>query len=286
MHQLIQQPQLTRHGSSLYVPEACLIERVEPLNDAVKHFQLRYPNGRDLGHEPGQFVEVSVFGVGEAPFGVSSSPTVSGSFDLGIRKAGAVTSAIHELKAGDFLWVRGPFGRGFDLTQLRGSHILAVAGGIGIVPLRSIINYVVDRPDEFESLTILYGSRNPSEVLGYPDLKRWAASDKVHFQMIVDKADDTWDGPEGLITTLIPPLDIDPDNTHALIVGPPVMFRFVIGELAKKGLSESKVVVSLERMMKCGVGKCGHCAIGDLYCCTDGPVFTYSEIKKNPEALS
>jgi NAD(P)H-flavin reductase len=247
--------------------------------------RLRFDSARTLGHEPGQFVELSILGVGEAPFGVSSSPTVEGAFELGIRKAGAVTSAVHELRPGDRTWIRGPFGLGFDVSKLRGRHILAVAGGIGLVPLRSIINYVLDRPEEFLSLTILYGSRDPSEILRYPDLERWTEAGSVDFRMIVDHADETWSGAEGLITTLIPPLDIDPANTSALIVGPPVMFKFVIHELRQKGIRDDQVVVSLERMMKCGVGKCGHCAIGDRYCCTDGPVFTYADIKNSPEAL-
>ena len=285
MYQQLQHPDLKYHGPSLYVPEPCVIKQTLDLNDSVKFFKLRFANGRDLGHAPGQFVELSMLGVGEAPFGVSSSPTVSGTFDLAIRKAGKVTSAVHQLGAGDQVWIRGPFGRGFDIDRLRGKHLVAVAGGIGLVPLRSIINYVVDRPEEFQSLTILYGSRHPTEVLHYPDLARWVAQDHVNFQMIVDHADETWDGPEGLITTLIPPLKIDPENTYALIVGPPIMFRFVIEELRKKNVPESHVVVSLERMMKCGVGKCGHCALGDRYCCTDGPIFYYSEIKRNAEAL-
>lgn len=285
MHQLLQQPNLGHKGPALYLPEACTVEHVEPLNDSVKLFRLSFESARELGHEPGQFVELSILGVGEAPFGVSSSPTVTGSFDLAIRKAGKVTNAVHELQPGDRTWIRGPFGHGFDVSALRDRHILAIAGGIGLVPLRSIINYVIDRSEEFRSLTILYGSRNPSEVLSYSDLERWAALDFVNFQMIVDHADETWDGAEGLITSLIPPLDIDPDTTSALIVGPPVMFRFVIEELRKKGVPDQQVVVSLERMMKCGVGKCGHCAIGDRYCCTDGPVFTYADIKDSREAL-
>ncbi len=286
MQQLIQRPDLENLGPPLYVPEPCVIEATRDLSDTVKHFTLRHVNGRELGHEPGQFVEVSVLGVGEAPFGVSSSPTAAGTFDLGIRRAGKVTTALHALSAGDRMWVRGPFGHGFDLSELRGKHIIAVAGGIGLVPLRSIINYVVDRPQEFESLTILYGSRNPEEILHYDeDLDRWRNAPGVTLRMIVDHASPDWEGPEGMITTLIPPLDVDPTNTAALIVGPPVMFKFVIAELEKKKVPESRVVVSLERMMKCGVGKCGHCAIGDRYCCTDGPVFPYSEIKNNREAF-
>lgn len=272
-------------GEHIYVPEICEVTRIAPLTTTEKLLEIKLADGKELGHYPGQFVGLSILGVGEAPFSVCSSPTKQDTFELTIRRVGVVTSAAHSLGPGDRVGIRGPFGRGFNIDRLKSQNILVIAGGIGLAPLRSIINYVIDKPEDFGPLTILYGSRSPAEIMHYEDLKRWEELDRVDFRMTVDTADEDWAGNVGLITTLIPPLEIEPERTYALIVGPPVMFRFVIGELAKKGLPEERMILSLERMMKCGVGKCGHCAIGDKYCCTDGPVFSYPEIKRYAEAL-
>jgi sulfhydrogenase subunit gamma (sulfur reductase) len=270
----------------IYVPRMCEVRDVTSLTKWEKLLDIKIPKGEELSHSPGQFVELSILGVGEAPISVCSSPTKKGSFELTIRKAGAVTSASHELQIGDSVGIRGPFGRGFDVERLKGHNILAIAGGIGLAPLRSMINYIIDSSQDFGALTILYGCRQPTEILQYVDLERWKKLGNVDFRMTVDQGDDNWKGNVGLITTLIPPLKIDPLRTYALIVGPPIMYRFVIQELLiKKNLPEEHIVLSLERMMKCGVGKCGHCAIADKYCCTDGPVFFYPEIKHYEGAL-
>jgi sulfhydrogenase subunit gamma (sulfur reductase) len=270
----------------IYVPQMCEVIGTVSLTEWEKLLEIRTPQGEGLGHSPGQFVELSILGVGEAPISVCSSPMKKASFELTIRKVGAVTSASHELQSGDLVGIRGPFGRGFDIERLKGHNIIAIAGGIGLAPLRSMINYIIDKPQDFGSLTILYGCKEPVEILNYDDLERWKKLCNVDFRITVDRGDSNWTGNVGLITTLIPPLKIDPLRTYALIVGPPVMYRFVIQELLiNKCLPEEHIVLSLERMMKCGVGKCGHCAIGDKYCCTDGPVFFYSEIKHYEGAL-
>ena len=270
----------------IYVPQICEVIDTVSLTAWEKLLEIRMPMGKELGHSPGQFVELSILGVGEAPISICSSPTKKGSFELTIRKVGTLTSACHELQPGDLVGIRGPFGRGFDIERLKGHNILVIAGGIGLAPLRSMINYIIDKPQDFSSLTILYGCKEPAEILKYDDLERWRKLSTVDFRMTVDRGDSNWTGNVGLITTLIPPVKIDPLRTYALIVGPPVMYRFVIQELLiKKNLPEDHIVLSLERMMKCGVGKCGHCVIGDKYCCTDGPVFFYSEIKHYEGAL-
>jgi sulfhydrogenase subunit gamma (sulfur reductase) len=270
----------------IYAPRMYEVKGVISLTEWEKLLDIKIPEGEELGHSPGQFVELSILGVGEAPISVCSSPTKKGSFELTIRKAGAVTSASHELQIGDYVGIRGPFGRGFDIERLKSHNILAIAGGIGLAPLRSMINYIIDKPLDFGTLTILYGCKEPAEILQYDDLERWKKLGNVDFRMTVDRADNNWKGNVGLITTLIPPLKINPLRTYALIVGPPVMYRFVIKELlTKKSLPEEHIVLSLERMMKCGVGKCGHCTIADKYCCTDGPVFFYPEIKSYEGAL-
>jgi len=267
------------------MPELAEIVRVEGLTATEKLFEIRFKNGRELGHLPGQFVEVSVFGIGEAPISISSSPTKSVSFELAIRQVGNVTGALHGLGKGSIIGIRGPFGNGFPVTELKGRDILFVAGGIGLVPLRSLINYVLDHRDSFGRVIILFGSRSPSERLFLRELSLWEGRRDVEFLETVDRSEGNWKGHIGVITTLFPKIKVDGEKTYAVIVGPPVMYRFAILEAMGKGIPEERIIVSLERRMKCGVGKCGHCQIENLYVCQDGPVFRYSEIKGLKEAI-
>jgi NAD(P)H-flavin reductase len=168
---------------------------------------------------------------------------------------------------------------------MRGKDILFAAGGLGLPPLRSLINQVLDERGAFGRIIILYGTNHPSAVLFDDELREWAARDDVEFHLTVDRADEDWTGNVGVITTLFPKVTINPRNTVAATVGPPIMYRFVLMELLGKGIPETQIYLSLERRMKCGVGKCGHCQINDLYCCQDGPVFTYAQIKGLEEAL-
>jgi NAD(P)H-flavin reductase len=272
---------------SLYQPVDCEITAVSDLTPHEKLFRLRMPGGTPLGHTPGQFVQVSLLGWGEAPISVASSPTRDGNFELGVRRAGSLTTAMHQLKAGDRVGIRGPFGRPFDLGSLAGHDLLLISGGCGLAPLRSLIQYCEDREEEFCRLTILHGAKSPEDTLFKDDLAAWEASARFACSRTVDHAggDGCYDGNVGLITRLIPPLDIAGDRTVAVIVGPPVMYRPVIYELKKKGLTSGRIVVSLERQMRCGVGKCGHCTIEHLYCCQDGPVFRLDEVEHLRGAL-
>jgi NAD(P)H-flavin reductase len=275
------------HQTSLYTPQECQIVAVTHLTPAEKLFRLRLIDGAALGHLPGQFVQVSLLGYGEAPISVASSPTRTGCFDLGVRRAGSLTTAMHQLQAGDQLGIRGPFGRPFDLAQLHGQDLLLISGGCGLAPMRSLIQYCQDRPDEFGRITILYGAKNPADRLFKEDLAAWEASTRFACRMTVDTVTggDCFSGSVGLITALIPPLALDPAATTAVIVGPPAMYRAVIAELKQKGLTSAQIVVSLERQMRCGVGKCGHCTIEHLYCCQDGPVFRLDQIEHLRGAL-
>lgn len=273
--------------SSLYLPFECEIAAVTDLTPGEKLFRIRRRDGAELGHLPGQFVQVSLLGLGEAPISVASSPTRDGAFELGVRRAGSLTGAMHLLKAGDTIGIRGPFGRPFDLPQLRGQDLLLISGGCGLAPMRSLIQYCEDRPSEFGHISILYGAKNPEYTLFKDELAAWEASARFACTLTVDSitGDDCFSGSVGLITSLIPPLTFVPDNTIAVIVGPPPMYRAVIAELKKKGLGSDRIVVSLERQMRCGVGKCGHCTIEHLYCCQDGPVFRLDEIEHLRGAL-
>ncbi len=274
-----------KEKKSLYVPIPAEIVKISQLTELEKLFELKLQNGKELGHKPGQFVEVSLLGYGEAPISVSSSPTRNGTFDLCIRKVGTVTDALHNLKEGAVVGIRGPFGNGFDVEMFKGKDILFVGGGIGIVPLRSLIQYVLDKRSDFNKVTILYGAKNPKELLFKDEIKQWADRDDIDYYVTVDRGDESWKGNTGVITTLIPPLEIDVKNTYAVIVGPPIMYKFVILSLKSKNVKDDHIIMSLERRMKCGVGKCGHCQMDHLYVCQDGPVFNYAQIRDLREAL-
>ena len=272
--------------SSIYLPTQSRILAAQPLTKLEMLFTIELPGGIALDHRPGQFVEVSLLGVGEAPISISSSPSRSnGSFELCVRRAGDLTSVLHRMTPGDMIGIRGPFGRGFPFERFRGKDMLFAPGGLGLAPLRSLINQVLDERGNFGRVIILYGARHPSELLFTDELAEWQARDDIELYLTVDRADDDWKENVGVITTLFPKIDIHPRNTVAVTIGPPVMYRFVLMELLGKGISEGNIWLSLERRMKCGVGKCGHCQINHLYTCQSGPSFSYTEIKHLAEAL-
>ncbi len=267
--------------SSLYLPFECEIVSVTDLTPGEKLFRVRRKDGAPLGHLPGQFVQLSLLGYGEAPISVASSPTRDGLFELGVRRAGTLTGALHRMNAGDTIGIRGPFGRRFVLPRLRGQDLVLISGGCGLAPMRSLIQYCEDRPDEFGTIAILYGAKNRANTLFKEDLAAWQSSARFACSLTVDNSSDDqcYSGNVGLITALIPPLAFVPETTIAVIVGPPPMYRAVIDELKKLRLPAGRIVLSLERQMRCGVGKCGHCTIEHLYCCQDGPVFWLNEIE-------
>ncbi|MGQ9622791.1 MAG: FAD/NAD(P)-binding protein [Candidatus Caldatribacteriaceae bacterium] len=255
------------------------ILRTRYLSESDKLFELALKDGEILDFEPGQFVEVSLLGVGEAPISLSSSPTRRESFELCVRAVGRLTKALHRCEVGDIVGIRGPFGVGFPITKFIGHDLLLIAGGIGIAPLRSLIVYIMDNRRDFGRVHVLFGCKDPKSLLFRDEIEMWQRRMDVSFQCTVDRADPDWKGNVGMVTSLVPGVDIVPERTFAIMVGPPVMYRFVIAELLKKGISEDHIILSLERHMKCGLGKCGHCQIHDIYCCQDGPVFFYSRIK-------
>jgi len=234
--------------------------------------------------EPGQILEVGLLGYGEIPIGLASSPTRAHTFDIVVRSVGRVSQAVNRLGQGDSLQVRGPWGKGFPLANLRGHDLLIIAGGIGLCPTRSLIQYTLDRRQEFQRFILFYGARDPKQQLFLADLADWRRSKDVEYHETVDRADPTWKGNVGVITSLFSKTKIDP-GTRVVICGPPIMFKFVIRELDKLGIAHANIYVDLERRMKCGVGKCGHCQINDKYVCGDGPVFAFSEIESLEEAI-
>jgi sulfhydrogenase subunit gamma (sulfur reductase) len=269
---------------NIFMPREAAIVRSERATPTETHFTLRMVDGQPIEYQPGQIVELSLFGYGEIPIGIASSPTRKSTFDLVVRSVGRVSGAVTKLSKGESVYVRGPLGHGFDLERLRGHDVLIVAGGIGLCPTRSLIQYILDRRDEFKRFVLFYGAREPGLQLFTDDLDKWRTANDVEFYETVDKGDPSWTGNVGVITTLFPKVELSPE-TRAVICGPPIFYRFVIRELDLIGIPRENVFVDLERRMKCGVGKCGHCQINDRYVCVDGPVFSFAEVQGLEEAF-
>jgi len=270
---------------STYIVQKARVLQTKKLTAQEKFFEIALKDGSSLDHEPGQFIMVSLLGIGEVPISICSSPARRDSFDLCVRAVGKVTRSLHKLKTGDEIDIRGPYGKGFPIGLLEGHDILIIAGGLGIAPLRSLITYVLDNRRDFGKVHILFGCKEPKEMLFSDELEEWNKRTDLHYACTVDRADPEWAGNVGVITTLIPGVDIDPLKTFAAVVGPPIMYNFVIKELLSKGIPESQILLSFERNMKCGNGKCGRCQIQNLYVCQDGPVFHYKRIKNLSEAF-
>lgn len=274
-------------SGSLYLPEPATVLSVETLTGMEHLYRIELNHGQALGHRPGQFVQVWIPGIGECPISICSSPTRGRAFELCVRRVGQVTEHIHRLRQGDELGIRGPFGRGFRIKELERSTVVVVVGGLGLAPARSLIQYVLDERERFDGFHVLYGARTPGDLLFRDDLAHWAGGHGIRLHVTVDRPDAQWRGRSGVVTTLfreLPPLE--PSRTVVAVIGPPVMFKFVVAELAGMGIPEDHVYCSLERRMQCGVGKCGHCQINSAYVCTDGPVFTLKQMRALPEALS
>jgi len=273
------------NNNSIFLPEIAEVVSTRQLTEMEKYIELKIKDSGEFNFNPGQFIQLSVFGIGEAPISISSSPFNKDIIGLCVRKVGDVTSAVHKLEAGSYIGIRGPLGNGFPVEKMKGKSILFIAGGLGIAPLRSLINYVLERRDDFAKITILYGAKSSGEILFTDELELWEKRKDIKIDITVDKPDDNWSGKSGVITRLIPPLDLEPTNTYALVVGPPVMYKYVLLELQIKQIPEDNIIMSLERRMKCGVGKCGHCQINGVYVCMDGPEFSYHKLKFLSEAI-
>ncbi len=262
-----------------YLPEAARIVRIYKLAERHHLFTLRFLDDRlahNFTHKPGQFVMLSVPGTGEAPISISSSPTRQGVVELCVRQTGRVTDALYRLKTNDIVGVRGPYGNGYPVETLAGHDLLMAAGGLGMAPLRSLLWYALDRRDQFNNITLMYGSKLPAEMLFRDELTALVGRSDIKCLLTVD-ADPagTWTNYVGRLPSLFDHAQLDPARTHAAICGPPVVYKFVLQKLLERGFPKDHILMSLERRMKCGVGKCGHCCIGHKYTCLHGPIFTY-----------
>ncbi|MHC4524353.1 MAG: FAD/NAD(P)-binding protein [Planctomycetota bacterium] len=269
----------------IYLPELATVLKVEPMTKWETFIEFKLDSEKPLGHRPGQFVEVSILGIGEAPISVSSSPSRGNSFEMVVRNVGNVSRAMHQLKALDRVGIRGPYGKAFPVEEIKGKDVLFVCGGIGLVPVRSAIQYVLDNRDEYGRIMILIGTKSSVDRLFSEEIDEWRKVKNMTLLETVDHRDDNWAGIEGVITTLLPLVKVNPNNTVAIICGPPIMYKFVVVHLQKMEILDKDIYMSLERRMKCGVGKCGHCQINQIYVCQEGPVFRFSDISDVEEAI-
>ncbi len=264
------------------------ITNVIRLTELEKLFLIRILDEKErakFNFLPGQFVMVEVPGYGEVPISISCAPSKHGNLELCIRKAGLVTQVLHNAQRGARIGIRGPFGTHFPLEKMKGNNVLLIAGGLGLAPLRAPIFAVTENRPDYGKVDILYGARQPDQLLFDYQYEEWRRIDGVNLRIIVDKGDANWKGEVGMITKLLETTDIDPDNTFAIVCGPPIMFKFVCKRLNEIGVPMRRMFVSLERRMHCGMGKCCRCNIGSTYTCIDGPVFDYWSVMNLKEAI-
>lgn len=271
-----------------YIPHRAIITDVRPETAGERPINTYTVVFKDdhtwdvFKNRPGQCAMVGVLGIGESMISICSSPTRTGYLQFSIMKMGKVTSAIHELEAGDEITIRGPYGNSFPVDEWRGKNILTIGGGIGQAPLRPIIQYVCDLRAEYRSLQIIYGARSSKDLVFLQELRDMQRENSVRINLSIDNPEAGWDGFVGFVPAYLLELKPSPENTVAITCGPPIMIRFVIENLLKLGFSDEQIYTTLENRMKCGIGKCGKCNVGSLYVCKDGPVFCYSVLKTLP----
>jgi len=269
-------------SDNVYLPHLAIIEKIIEETPGVKTFHFNFKDEKlrkEFSFKSGQFAEYSVLGVGEAPFCISSSPSRSDHLEFATQQVGKVTNALHRLGVGAEIGVRGPYGNGFPLDFLEGKNLIFVGGGIGLAPLRSLIWNAIDNRGKYENIDIIYGARSPGDLCFKYDLDTWDKDKTINIVSTIDKEDKGWSGRVGFVPKVLEEVAPSASNAVAIVCGPPVMIRFTFPVLIKLGFTPGQMITTLEKKMKCGIGKCGRCNIGNLYVCRDGPVFTYAQIK-------
>jgi len=267
---------------NVYLPSIAVIDRIIEETPSVRtlHFNFKEEKLRKkFSFESGQFAELSVFGIGEATFCISSSPTRNDHLECAVNRVGLVTNALHRLGVGAEIGFRGPYGNSFPLELMRSKNLVFVGGGIGLAPLRSVIWNVLDNRNAYGKINIIYGARTPADLCFKYDLDSWRKDKSIDTAITVDKGDENWSGTEGFVPAVLEQVAPSAHDAVAIVCGPPVMIRFTFPVLEKLGFTPEQIITTLEKRMKCGIGKCGRCNIGNIYVCRDGPVFTYAQMK-------
>lgn len=275
-----------KETASPLVPRMATIQKVIDETANIKTFQVTFDEPgvlENFGNMPGQCCMLSVLGVGESMISITSSPTRKGLLEFSIVKVGRLTGVIHELTVGSKLAIRGPYGNHFPYDQMKGKNLLIIAGGIGLAPVRSLIDYALDNRDDYGKLDVVYGARS-FDLLSfkYDIFDRWPKLKDTKVHVTIDQAEEQWNGHVGFVPQYVEELGFSAENTIAVTCGPPIMIKFVLQTLEKMGFKPEDVITTLEMNMRCGIGKCGRCNIGEKYICVDGPVFNLAQINQLP----
>ncbi len=267
------------------IPSIAIITDIRIDTPDVKTFRVVTLDGKKpFLHIPGQCAMLSIPGVGEALFSITSSPTNEEFMEFSIKKCGCVTDFLHSIEVGQQVTLRGPYGNGFPVdTEFAGKDLLFIAGGIGLAPLRSVINYCRHYRDRYGKIDIVYGSRSKDDLVDYQEIiNEWCKEDGLNVHLTIDREQEGWDGHVGFVPNFVKELGFDTNKT-AIICGPPIMIKFTLAGLQELGFERTQVYTTMELKMKCGLGKCGRCNIGSKYVCKDGPVFRFDELDELPE---
>ena len=272
-----------------YLPIPMVVKKAteETTDRMLRTLELTFQKEEDkkaFGFIPGQFCELSLFGKGEAPFGIASSPSENGSLKFTINRAGLVTTALHHIDEGEKIGVRGPLGNGYPIDLFKGHNLLVVGGGFAFTTLRSLVAYLLEPQNRswVKEVTLIYGARMPGLLLYKKELQEWSERVDMKVVVTVDAGDQDWKGRVGLVPNVLEEVAPSSDNTYAVVCGPPIMIRFTLPKLKALQFPDERIYTSLERRMKCGIGKCGRCNIGNKYVCLDGPVFSLAELNQLP----
>ncbi len=271
--------------SETLIPKICVINEVRIDTPDIKTFRVLLPDGKKpFEHRPGQCAMLSVPGVGEAMFSITSSPTVTDYMEFSIKKCGCVTDWLHQAEPGQQITIRGPYGKPFPVDdEFVGKNLLFIAGGVGLAPLHSVINYCRHYRDRYGKIDIVYGSRSKDDLLDYQEiLDEWSKESNTNVYLTIDREQEDWDGHVGFVPNYVKELGFDTDKT-AILCGPPIMIKFTLDGLYSLGFEKTQIYTTLEMRMKCGVGKCGRCNVGSKYICKDGPVFRFDELDELPD---
>ncbi len=266
------------------IPYVGVVTEITQQTPDVKTFRVEAPGGGKLfEHKPGQCAMLSVPGISEAMISITSSPTNTEFMEFSVKKCGCLTEWLHAMEVGQMITVRGPYGRHFPVyDELLGKDLLIVAGGIGLAPVRSVINYVRDNREKFGSVDIVYGSRSKEDLVYYDEIvNEWMNTPGFNVHLTIDREQENWDGHVGFVPNYVKELNPDLKKT-VLMCGPPIMIKFTLGGLMELGFKKEQVYTTMELRMKCGIGKCGRCNIGNKYVCKDGPVFRFDELDELP----
>jgi sulfhydrogenase subunit gamma (sulfur reductase) len=274
--------------TNIYKPELMEIKEIISETADTTTFRLQFKDAelaRNFSFKAGQFGEYSVFGEGESTFCIASSPTRMDYIECSFKQIGKVTTSLRKMSVGDTIGFRGPYGNYFPVEEMKGKNVVFISGGIGLAPVRCIIWNVLDLRDKFKDITIIYGARSVKDLVYKRELKEWKERTDIKTVITVDPGGETpdWDGEIGFVPAIVEKISPKAEDSVAIVCGPPIMIKFTIPVLTKLGFAEQNIITTLENRMKCGLGKCGRCNVGNVYVCKDGPVFTYSQLKELPQ---